>query len=332
MRFAVLSYNILHSFGASRLQRLSRAHGPWAHERLHRVAQLILARQPDVVCLQEVDATGLAELERALGGQGYTLAGELRNESLPPQDGCATFVRGGCFDVAAVHPFRLRDRLSCFLPGLDAPGMGLALALRREVHEKLNLAVAVQLRPRGRGTGFWVATTHLYWNPKYPDLKLLQAFMLSRELEAIAGGDPVVLAGDFNSTPQSAAGDASGVYALLTSGFVDPVHSDHPVSVRRASGILQGVSTSHVPRLEVTPFKSAYLEALGMEGPVTNASREFVGCLDYIFHRPGKDTGLRLVEVEPLPSESSLRPQLPLPSAEHPSDHLPLQATFDLLE
>ena len=89
MRFAVLSYNILHSHGASRLQRLSHSPGLWASERLQRVAQLVLSRRPDVACLQEVDEAGLSELQRVLGAEGYTLAGELRNESLKPKD-CKT--------------------------------------------------------------------------------------------------------------------------------------------------------------------------------------------------------------------------------------------------
>jgi len=354
MRLVVLSYNILHSQGASRLLR-GRAPGPWAHDRLHRVAELIKRHDPDFACLQEVDADAHATLSKVLGSD-FECAAHMINESLPPQDGCAVFVRSSRFDVQRTHQFRMRDTVMRHMPKFETlrtQGSGLAAALWRELHEKLNLSVAVSVRarPEERACGLGseelcIATSHLFWDPRYPDLKLLQAFLLVRELDSFMPSSPLVLAGDLNSTPHLEGGGVSGVYALLTRGDVPPDHPHHPVALRRGVGILRGVAVSDMPQLSVPPLLSAYREAQGYEGPITNASRDFTGCLDYILYRrcgadfnaadaiaaaDSKTVSLRLVAVRPLPTEEALKGHLPLPSSEHPSDHLPLVAEFELL-
>lgn len=366
-RVSILTYNVLHSFGAKRLLRarsasLTLAGATWPQERLLRAAEVVKGLQPDVACLQEVDAAAHAELTRALGDE-YTCVAELRNEGLPPKDGCAAFVRTSRFQVVSSRQTRIRDAIGLHCGALDADtrerGAGFAAALWRELREKLNVVLALRLRPADappvaaaarHGSDLCVATTHLYWDPKYPDLKLLQAYLVAKELEDFAGNCPTVLAGDLNSTPHAngigaSEDELSGVYALLTRGAVEPSHPDHPTMMRPTRGILRGVTAGDVPELRLAaPYRSAYLEALGAEGPITNASEDFHGCLDYILYRgavSGSDGsvadgsvadggGLRLVGVRPLPSEADLRLHFPLPSAEHPSDHLPLLAEFEL--
>lgn len=343
MRLSVLSYNVLHNFGASRLLRARSAAGPtpsWSHDRLARVAELVHRLDPDVACLQEVDAAAEGWLTRALGND-YERAAMMRNEELPPKDGCTAFVRTSRFEVVRSHTFRLRDTAVRHFPKCEdirASSGGMAAALWREVHEKLTLAVALHIRPRGPAAAepagsadLCVSTTHLHWDPKYPDLKLLQAFLLARELQGFAGERPLVLAGDLNSTPLTEDGAAmSGVYRLLTQGNVLLGHPHHPVTLRPGAGILAGVSKDDVPELEVAPFRSAYHEVNGCEGPITNVSRDFRGCLDYILYRGGVGRQLRPLSVWPLPSLEELLPQLPLPSVSHPSDHFPLLAEFEL--
>eukprot|EP00929_Paragymnodinium_shiwhaense_P120204 TRINITY_DN92104_c0_g1_i1.p1 TRINITY_DN92104_c0_g1~~TRINITY_DN92104_c0_g1_i1.p1 ORF type:complete len:380 (+),score=94.53 TRINITY_DN92104_c0_g1_i1:140-1279(+) len=370
-RLSVLTYNVLHSFGASRLLagRKAAAGASWPQERLLRAAELVRKRRPDVAFLQEVDEAGQSEFSRVLEEQDgeYTCAAIMRNEELPPKDGCAIFVRSSRFEVLETQQFRLRDNLGRHCDGLDVTardrGTDMAAALWRELYEKLNLGLVARLKLREDGSSLpstsampevCVATTHLFWDPKYPDLKLLQAFLMARELEDFAKDCPVVLGGDFNSTPfTEEGGELSGVYALLLRGKLETTHPHHPVSLRPQRGILRGVKAADVPdfTLRAPCYRSAYADALGFEGPITNSSPEFEGCLDYIFYREGHRspageshgppsagleteaagaTTLRLLEAEPLPSEASLRGQLPLPSAEHPSDHLPLLAEFEL--
>lgn len=350
MRFSVLTYNVLHSFGATRLLR-GRAPGTWAHDRLQRVAELVSSLAPDVACLQEVDAKAHEELARALGDD-FVCAAEMRNDQLPPKDGIAIFVRKSRFEVVSVHQSRLRDTLVHHVPDYETirgRAFGMAAAFWRELQEKLNMSLVVRLREApghdSSNQEVVIGNSHLFWDPKYPDLKLLQAFLYSREVVRLGAGAPLILTGDLNSVPELPDGNMSGVYELLSKGVVHPLHLHHPVMLRRAVGILKGVTKADVPELTTVPFRSAYRDVFGMDGPITNLSRDFRGCLDYIFYngKPqlsgivGTDVGpsseraqLQLIGARPLPSVEMLRGAM-FPSAEHPSDHLPLLAHFDLV-
>jgi len=338
-----LTYNVLHTLGAKRLLR-GKTIAPWSQDRLLRVAQLVQQLNPDIACLQEVDEAGQSALVRALDDD-FECVGFMRNELLPPKDGCATFVRKSSFEVLEKHEFRIRDVMKHHLTEqFDSRhrATGLAAAFWRELQEKLNLSIALRLKCVRQGSStaqasiaseLCIATTHLYWDPKYPDLKLVQAYLLAKELDKFSGSTPLILAGDLNSTPSTdhRSSSVSGVYKLLTQGKVEVTHPHHPVSLRRSSGILRGVSSTDVPELSVAPFQSAYLEALGFEGPITNSSADFTGCLDYILYRSGAPQPmLKLVKVRKLPSEAELAEHMPLPSSVHPSDHLPLLAEFEL--
>lgn len=58
-----------------------------------------------------------------------------------------------------------------------------------------------------------VATAHLFWDPEYPDVKLIQTMLLTQELQRIAANTPphlmtsrpppLILVGDFNALPDS---------------------------------------------------------------------------------------------------------------------------------
>lgn len=287
MRFSVLTYNVLHSMGAKRLLR-GRPTQSWAVDRLQRAAEEVRRLSPDVACFQEFDEAAEEAFTRNL--EGYSCAAVLRNEALPPKDGCGIFLRK-TLRATQSHSFRLRDVAERHFP--DAAnlrgGAGFAAALWRELHEKLTLANAVEVSVES-GRKVWISTCHLYWDPRYPDLKLLQAWLLERELSALSGGKPLILAGDLNSTPlldgrsQGPKGaELSGVYELMTRGRVDVQHPHHPVLLRPGTGILAGVRPQDVPEFQVESFQSAAQEAGGEV--TTNISADFRGCLDYIFYR-----------------------------------------------
>ncbi len=81
----------------------------------------------------------------------------------------------------------------------------------------------------------------------------------------------------------------------------------------------------------VRKTRSAYLEALGSEPPITNHSfngkfGEFSGCLDYIFVSPQ----WKVNSVRALPSVEAMAAVGPLPAKDEPSDHLLLAAELTL--
>lgn len=66
-----------------------------------------------------------------------------------------------------------------------------------------------------------VVNTHILADPEYTDVKLWQAQLLLEVVQGlITEQTPLLVCGDFNSTPQSA------VYELWHDGHVNPQHDD----------------------------------------------------------------------------------------------------------
>ncbi|GAG03655.1 unnamed protein product, partial [marine sediment metagenome] len=83
----------------------------------------------------------------------------------------------------------------------------------------------------------------------------------------------------------------------------------------------------------VLGMNSAYKEANGLEPMFTNYAQSrggpmFIECLDYIFYNNFGENVFELKGVRKLPGRQEA--DGPLPNGEHPSDHLPIAATFVL--
>lgn len=158
-----------------------------------------------------------------------------------------------------------------------------------------------------------IANTHIYWDPEWIDVKLAQAkYLLSRlrqfktlvseRFECIPS---VIVTGDFNSTP----GDQ--VYNYLISG----------------SSTL--MPTVECPDELPIPLSSVYAFTRG-EPPFTNCTPGFTGTLDYIFFSPSDL--IKPVSFLELPDANSPSVAGGLPNYQHPSDHLPIGAEFEVVK
>ena len=324
----LLNWNLLHSLESSRLKKFHYCrHGILpTPRRIQRILEFIHHKQPDVICLQELDAKILDQLEPSLPS-GLKPGIVLLNESLPAKDGCGVFFNDMKYELISSKSVRFCNVVDRHLPQLgesarsDAAAVSLTRALHRELKEKMNMAVMVRLRDRVSGHEFVACSSHLYWDPAFPDIKLLQGYLLAKEAqESSADTRGLVIGADLNSVPTH-----SGVYQLLMgSGTVDPAHSDHPVSLRsnKINSRLAGVSIEAVPTLHIErPFMSA-MKALnnGKEPEYTNYTVNFKGCLDYVL----LGGSLRPVSFQPLPSQAELLSETALPNSKWPSDHIPL--------
>jgi mRNA deadenylase 3'-5' endonuclease subunit Ccr4 len=284
---------------------------------------------PDIVCLQELDSELISLLEPGLESV-VSRAHVSLNESLPSRDGLGIYFNPGRFKVVDTSTARFGVLMDKYIPSLgdaarmDNTAFSLTRALYREIREKLNMAVIVRLRELDSGKEVVVGSSHLFWDPSYPDIKLIQAYILAQEIMEFAGDSALVIGADLNSIAYSSA-----VYELLMgSGTVDVSHSDHPVSLRpsRANSRLSGVQATAVPDLHLArPFRSAMKKLLGAEPAFTNYTSGFKGCLDYIM----TNDGISPVWAQPLPSESELSVETALPNSKYPSDHLPLVVDLD---
>ncbi|EER02682.1 carbon catabolite repressor protein, putative, partial [Perkinsus marinus ATCC 50983] len=115
---------------------------------------------------------------------------------------------------------------------------------------------------------------------------------------------PVIVCGDFNSTPESA------VYELLTTGRLSPSSiPDDPY------GILPPVNQMH----HSLPLRSIYPAVVNSEATYTNYTQKFQGTLDYICFT---QNSLRGLAVSNTYSYEELSAETALPSPTQPSDHI----------
>lgn len=207
--FSVMSYNILSQDllqdNAYLYHHCNPGVLPWNH-RLPNLLSEIQQYDADILCLQEVQEDHYEnQIKPALQALGYQCEYKKRTGSKP--DGCAVVFKSSHLSLLSSNPvefFRRGDAL------LDRDNVGLVVLLQP------NDAVG-QSDP---SAFICVANTHLLYNPRRGDIKLAQLAILLAEISRLSrlpngSTNPVVLCGDFNSTPWSP------LYSFLTTGCLD---------------------------------------------------------------------------------------------------------------
>ncbi|XP_061609617.1 protein angel homolog 2 isoform X2 [Phyllopteryx taeniolatus] len=203
--FSVMSYNILSQellHANSYLYRhCSAAALAWSHRLPNLLAELS-KYDADVLCLQEVQQDHFEnQIRPALQARGYECVYKKRTGKKP--DGCAVAFKTSRLRLLSSNPvefFRPGDAL------LDRDNVGLVVLL--------------QPKDAAPSAGFvCVANTHVLYNPRRGDVKLAQLAILLAEIGLSSrppngSRNPVVLCGDFNSTP------CSPLVAFLTTGHL----------------------------------------------------------------------------------------------------------------
>ena len=191
-----------------------------------------------------------------------------------------------------------------------------------------------------------VANTHIHSNPELNEVKIWQVHTLLKGLEKIAHSAdiPMLVAGDFNATPASAA------HELLVKGAVNPVHPDlniDPLGILRPPSKLQHsllLSSAYaaISLAPPTPPDTADGEGHAMqrqlrrlheptgEPQFTNYTSTFKDTLDYILYSSDSLVPVATLEL-PDVSEARGREVEGLPNEQWPSDHVALMAEFAYL-
>ncbi|XP_068454923.1 protein angel homolog 2 isoform X2 [Clinocottus analis] len=206
--FSVMSYNILSQELLQDNVYLYRHCHPgvlaWSH-RLPNLLAEIQQHDADILCLQEVQEDHYEDqIKPALQALGYQCEFKKRTGSKP--DGCAVVFKTSRLSLLSSNPveyFRPGDAL------LDRDNVALVLLLR-----------PVAAAGSDPSAFICVANTHLLYNPRRGDIKLAQLAILLAEIGRLSrppdgAANPVVLCGDFNSTPPSP------LYHFLTTGRLE---------------------------------------------------------------------------------------------------------------
>lgn len=336
-RFRVVTYNVLSEIYATQQQypycdfwALS-----WDY-RFQNILREILKASPEVICLQEIQAdhyenhvyaalseAGFEGVYKQKTRQSMGLAGKV--------DGCALFWRRSKFHLVESYSIEFNEvaqRQATQVLGLNPrseEGISFINRLSKDNVAQLVVLEFIQQtgRPNREISQVCIANTHLYSNKDFPDVKLWQTWQLLQELESfiMSRGTnlPLIICGDFNSTPDTA------VYDLLSRQTVHPGHPDINMPTNDDTNILpDAMNITHSFQLG-----SAYSTVLGEEPWVTNYTVNFKGTLDYIWYSA---QNLRPLSAAPIPDEERLTKYgEALPSTEYSSDHLMLISDMQVI-
>ncbi|CAD6202260.1 unnamed protein product [Miscanthus lutarioriparius] len=344
--FTVLSYNILaDTYATSDTYSYCPTWAlTWAYRRQNLLREII-GYHADIICLQEVQSNHFEEFfSPELDKHGYQALYKKRTTEVytgSPQaiDGCATFFRRDRFSHVKKYEVEF-NKAAQSLTDAIIPAAQKKLALTRLVKDNIALIAVLEAKFGNHGTEnpskrqlLCVANTHINIHHDLKDVKLWQIHTLLKGLEkiAVSADIPMLVCGDFNSTPGSTS------HWLLARGKVDHLHPDLAID---PLGILRPLSKL----THQLPLVSAYSSFVSMAGvgydldhqrrrmdpatnePLfTNCTRDFTGTIDYIFYTADSLTVESLLE---LLDEDSLRKDTALPSPEWSSDHIALLAEF----
>jgi CCR4-NOT transcription complex subunit 6 len=181
-RIKVFSYNILcDNATRSQYNYTPSAALAWDFRR-NQILQEIQATDADIVCLQEVDVDSFNEFfSPKLSYNNWkgafwpkSRAKTMTEDNAKMVDGCATFYRVDRYYLLDKH---LLDFSHYAVHSMEMKGPQAADIYNR-IMPRDQMAVLTFLENRRTGSRLIVANGHLYWDPAYPDVKLIQTAIL----------------------------------------------------------------------------------------------------------------------------------------------------------
>ncbi len=341
-RFRVVTYNILAEIYATQQQypycdfwALS-----WDY-RFQNIMREIIDACPDVICMQEVQADHYeTHLYNALSEAGFEgvykqktrasmgLAGKV--------DGCALFWRRSKFHLVESYSIEfneLAQRQATQVLGMNPRSDEGMAYLNRLSKDNVAQFVVLELAQPSMSSRsnrepinqVCIANTHLYSNKDFPDVKLWQSWQLLQELETfvLSRGQnlPLMICGDFNSTPDTA------VYDLLSRQAVHPGHPD--VNMNNGDDSTPNILPDAMSISHSFQLGSVYHTVMGEEPKATNYTELFKGVLDYMWYSA---SNLRPLSCAPIPDETVLTKHGDaLPSTQYSSDHIMLISDMQIM-
>ena len=304
MAVKVLNWNILADIYAT--EQMYDYCAPWALSWSYRkvlILKQIAALDGDIVCLQEVQNDCFeADLRPSMEALGFDYVYAPKTRAMftnkYTSEGAAIFYRA--------NRFRKMDH---FILDFDARAAEYGHLNKTQLNRlsRGNVAVFTLLEDtRHGGRPLVVANTHITADVDAGDVKIWQTQTLLDTLHewvlrsTVTGQAPVILCGDFNSTPEST------VYELLMTGQISHDIEDPFAIVPHPLG-------------HSLPLRSVHQAVVGHEAQVTNFTARFSGTLDYICF---STTCMRALAVSNGYSYEELSRDVAVPSPTQPSDHV----------
>ncbi|KAM0681566.1 Glucose-repressible alcohol dehydrogenase transcriptional effector [Glugoides intestinalis] len=277
--------------------------------RKENVISIITAYNVDILALQEIETHSYSEfykvqLEQKLDYDGAFLP-RGRAQALPDKrtvDGCAIFWKKSKFKLLE------QINLDFFQKLITDPRFSTNQDMLNRNMRKDNVSLITVLE-RNDGIELIVVNTHIFWDPDYADVKLLQIILVIEEIETIKKkykNASLILMGDFNSLRDSP------VYKLLIEQQID--------------GCGFGL-------YDYSPFNDGFKHNIkfmdaynGQDLTFTNFTPVFKGVIDYIFY---SDELVLTGVLSPIEEEYTEK-CVGLPNIHFPSDHIFIGARYSV--
>uniref|UniRef100_A0AC34RJ09 Endonuclease/exonuclease/phosphatase domain-containing protein n=1 Tax=Panagrolaimus sp. JU765 TaxID=591449 RepID=A0AC34RJ09_9BILA len=310
--------------------------------RYGKIINEITSRSPHVVALQEVGIETFHNFFKpTLEAHGYTGVfapkGRIRSNDFSAVDGSALFWKTENFTFISSETLEFGTLAIAFATGRVRESM-----LNRMLpYDNVAIVATLQPIPESFSASGRVAksllpivacSAHVFWDPEFCDVKLMQAMILVQEMNRIVQSVaklhstaicdiPTLVMGDFNSLPDS------GVFQYINQGYVERDHPDFLSFV--------GYQLDHMTNGENDSLM--YRHTLSLKSaidhrnfPYTNYTSKFCGFIDYIFYSPKALCNIGYLTFDH--SWSTNNQIEGFPNEHIPSDHIPIAARFGIID
>jgi mRNA deadenylase 3'-5' endonuclease subunit Ccr4 len=313
------------------------------------ILQEILAYDADIICLQEVDEIVFQTLlypalsSSRLNYQGYFAKKEIEGS----REGCAMFWSLRKFRRSydlEMKTFSIKDILLSLQRGenknTDWKDSVMTVQSLFENHAELSKLftkhlghvcqmVPLKLCSSEVNVPIWIVNTHLFFHPLASHIRLLQMFLVAKQLDSQLRDQPgnVILCGDFNSSLQNAAGK------LLTEKFVPANFRDNKMHFNTfqwemdLNGRDENAPEYDFPGLQLPPSFPDLASAIHPTPDFTHYIVGFQGTLDHILI----SKGLKYIRSAPMPNIDDVTANTAMPCENIPSDHVSLVCDVDII-
>ncbi|ADM12564.1 glucose-repressible alcohol dehydrogenase transcriptional effector [Encephalitozoon intestinalis ATCC 50506] len=273
------------------------------------ILQEIVLYNVDILCLQEIELYSFfdfykEQLEMRCNYDSIIYPrGRIKNVADKKNvDGCAIFWRRSKFRLIAQFPIDFCQKIT------QDTRFNINQELLDRYGKKDNIAIGALLE-RPNGQQVLVVNTHIFWDPDYSDVKLLQVILLIEEVRKISSRHPnacLLLQGDFNSLK------SSSVYKSITTQTIDLADFRGTMHHLSSQEFGEGLKLNDSYRNQDLGF--------------TNFTPLFKDVIDYIFY----DSKVTLTSVLAPVEDEYAENIAGLPNMHFPSDHIFLGAKFTL--
>ncbi|CAD8136206.1 unnamed protein product [Paramecium pentaurelia] len=290
---SILSYNILAAIYCEQSQ-FGYAHNQYLKftNRSTKIIEQLKIFNVDIFCLQEVD--NIEFYQEHIKKLNYEFCYVQR-----PQR------PDGCLIAFKIEKFKL---LKYSEYSLDKMALNYGLPLQ---YQRQNVFQIVRLEHILTKKQLVIGNIHTFWNPNQDDLKFFQIVQLVQKMEAEKESDDQILifCGDLNSLPHS--------------NPIQYIQKNKPI-IERIEKSSNQIKIQKEIFEHYGPPKLNWQSAYHPFPKFTNYTKDFKGCIDYIFYH-----NANVEKILRLPEESLLQQEVALPNRNFPSDHLPILAYFD---